>query len=454
MTDRASLTFWSHRELGAAVGSLHDGADRPHLDVAPDDLAESHASMQDAHLVADAFLHCDVDVVDRQARQVGYFRRLRQHCQSLLHSNTHSLDSPVRGRVAADHTRRLSGQNRHQLFALSSGNVTRLRPEKDGVPACVVHRALFRIETASPRCAGARPVRSRVLRGGASCPLPNRARCRRCGQGEREEIDFLENFAGAIFRLSAASASNCSAIIRQASPSRSASQESQTKRRPKAQSEWRTSTSPARPRLPTKRSWLCWMNCGPASGLEEYCCGALALSRATKHSPMGISDYHGDHNSRGYAAGNAAQLGCEGNRLSRRPDRNEGPWTAGGVTAGETALISWTSSREKRWSDASGEFPGTDPETSTSPGCRMGGVARNRDVTGRRDVHPIPAAGYAALERGPRNPRSLMISSGGGLALSRGDESHRAPARGTYLGRSAARSAPREAIRLDDRRAA
>jgi hypothetical protein len=93
-------------------------------------------------------------------------------------------------------------------------------------------------------------------------------------------------------------------------------------------------------RLPMKPSWSCSTNYGPARGLEEYCSGPLAVSPATKHSPTTLSGYCGDHNSRGYAAGNAAQLGCEGNRLSRRPDREESPWTAVGVTAGETAQIS------------------------------------------------------------------------------------------------------------------
>lgn len=71
----------------------------------------------------------------------------------------------------------------------------------------------------------------------------------------------------------------------------------------------------------------------------EYCCGPLAVSPVTKHSPARMSDCRRDHNSRGYAAVNAGQLGCEGNRLSRQLDRNEELWTAVGVTAGETAQI-------------------------------------------------------------------------------------------------------------------
>lgn len=57
-----------------------------------------------------------------------------------------------------------------------------------------------------------------------------------------------------------------------------------------------------------------------------------------------------DHNSRGCAAVNADQLGCEGNRLSRWPDRDEGPWIAGGVTAGETASIGFSHECAVFWS--------------------------------------------------------------------------------------------------------
>ena len=157
----------------------------------------------------------------------------------------------------------------------------------------------------------------------------------------------------------------------------------------RSRSALQSSGYPGSANRPLMRLWSCLTNYGRASGLDEYCCGPLAVSPATKHSPTRMPDYRGDQNSPGYAAVNADQLGCEGNRLPGRSGRNEGPWAAVGVTAGETALNSRAPSHQKRWRDASGGLPRTDPETSTSPGCRMGGVARNRDVTGRRDAHPV-----------------------------------------------------------------
>ncbi len=280
----------------------------------------------------------------------------------------------------------------------------------------------------APRCARAFPVRSTVLLrcvGGVSCPLPNRARCRRCGLGERFEQVFEEICKPNDCRNSAVSASRSGPTKRQTSSWPSASA---------ARSVLRNSTSPAIVSPLTKLSWSCSTNSGPASGpwvegepgecdgsawdrlpplvrsIESQAkatrgkpgmagaegavrqnnrreglrvgeptrigrlswpalgrtsnvselgvtagetalntrCGPLALDRATKRSPMGMSDCRGDHNSRGYAAGNAAQLGCEGNRLSRRSNRDEGLWTAGGVTGGESAATDFMQGRAAR----------------------------------------------------------------------------------------------------------
>ncbi len=122
------------------------------------------------------------------------------------------------------------------------------------------------------------------------------------------------------------------------------------------------------------------------------------------------------------------------------------------------------SSHEKRGPDASGGLPGTDPETSTSPGRRMGGVDRNRGVTAWRDGQPSFDSANSFSFIGSARGTSAMLHPGvvdgltaslagresgdsrrdGTQFSSRGDESHRAPARGTYLGRSAECSVPRD----------
>lgn len=112
----------------------------------------------------------------------------------------------------------------------------------------------------SPRCARGFPVRSTVLLrcvGEVSCPLPNRARCRRCGQGERFEQVFEEIRRPNDCRNSAASASRSGPTKRQTSSWPSASA---------ARSVLRNSTSPAIVSPLTKLSWSCSTNSGPASG--------------------------------------------------------------------------------------------------------------------------------------------------------------------------------------------
>lgn len=116
----------------------------------------------------------------------------------------------------------------------------------------------------APRCAGALPVRSTALRcvGGVPCPLPNRARCRQCGQGEREEIDFFETIGRKIFLHSAASVLHCSASTSQASRSR---------KRPAAPRDRLISTSPGRRSRLTKYSWSCSTSCGlDVGGLNRW----------------------------------------------------------------------------------------------------------------------------------------------------------------------------------------
>jgi len=98
-----------------------------------------------------------------------------------------------------------------------------------------------------------------ALRGGMSCPLSNRARCRLCGQGERFEQVFEEILKPNDCRNSGASASRSGLIRRPTLSSRSASA---------ARSARHSSTSPAIVSRLTKRSWRCSTSCDHASGLE------------------------------------------------------------------------------------------------------------------------------------------------------------------------------------------
>jgi hypothetical protein len=112
------------------------------------------------------------------------------------------------------------------------------------------------------RSGAALQARSTVLRcvgGVASCPSSNRARCRRCGLGERFEQVFEETRRPNDCRNSVASVSRSGLIKRPTSSSRSASV---------ARSAPRNSTSPAIASRLTRRSWRCSTSCGPASGLE------------------------------------------------------------------------------------------------------------------------------------------------------------------------------------------
>jgi hypothetical protein len=109
-----------------------------------------------------------------------------------------------------------------------------------------------------PHCVSALQVRSTVLRGGVS--FPNRARCRRCGQGEREEQLFFESRR----------ARRPLDLVSRAWRSGRTSPQPFSRSAPDALSVPQTSTSAATASLPMKPSWSCSMSCGPASGLEEY----------------------------------------------------------------------------------------------------------------------------------------------------------------------------------------
>ena len=59
--------------------------------------------------------------------------------------------------------------------------------------------------------------------------------------------------------------------------------------------------------------------------------------------------------------------------------------------------------------------------TSSSQASRNRTLSRFTRSMAHCSRSEIPAAGYAALGRGPRNPRTLIIGSGGGLAISLSD---------------------------------
>lgn len=180
----------------------------------------------------------------------------------------------------------------------SSAPAARARPPSDGCPvraALPAMRSALWSQTSwcapasdrAPRCAGALRVRSRELRrveGVASCPLPNRARCRRLGLGERFEQVFEEIHKPNDCRNSAASVSRSGPTRSQTLSWRSAWA---------ARSARHNSTSPAIESRLTKRSWQCSTSCGPASGLEEYPRGVRyssqgSLRKGRKH--LGADD--------------------------------------------------------------------------------------------------------------------------------------------------------------------
>lgn len=112
-------------------------------------------------------------------------------------------------------------------------------------------------EDTSPHCARLLQAQSTVLRGGVGA-CPNRARCRHCGQGEREEQLFFES-RRARRRLD---------LVSRAWRSGRTSPQPSFHSASAAASALPTSTSAATASLPMKRLWSCWMSYGRASGLE------------------------------------------------------------------------------------------------------------------------------------------------------------------------------------------
>ena len=97
-----------------------------------------------------------------------------------------------------------------------------------------------------------------ALGGGVPCQLPNRAHCRPRGLGEREEQLFSES----------RQARRPLDLVLRASRSGRISRRHIWRSAPVAASELQISTSAAIESPLTRCSWLCWMNCARASGLD------------------------------------------------------------------------------------------------------------------------------------------------------------------------------------------
>ncbi|MGY3366131.1 hypothetical protein ACVWZL_003256 [Bradyrhizobium sp. GM2.4] len=255
-----------------------------------------------------------------------------------------------------------------------------------------------------------------VLRfvGGVSCPLPNRARCRRCGQGERFEQVFEEIRRPSDCLNLAASVSPSGLTRSRTSFLRSASA---------ARSGPPSSTSPATASLLTKRSWRSSTNYGPASGLEQF--RSRPLSRCVRGMEAGTRGCQ----RKAPAATRHRIVPCMGNearpvsvefeyprgvRYSPRGSLRKGRKHLGAddrSLAAPSARLAYLP-HQKRRPDASGKLPGTDPQTSTSAGCMIGGVYRNRDVTAGRDQQPSLCSANSFSALGSARGTSAMLHPG------------------------------------------
>lgn len=125
--------------------------------------------------------------------------------------------------------------------------------------------------------------------------------------------------------------------------------------------------------LPTKPSWSCSTSCGRASGLEDYCprCGVIESSCVCNYET---------------------------------PERK--------ITASSRRSIAGVGT------DGAASASASQPSYLLAPGDPASDKGARGDDRAHAPPATIPAAGYAALGRGPRNPRSLVTGSGAGLALS------------------------------------
>lgn len=331
-------------------------------------------------------------------------------------NTSHSHTLPAHGRVAATHTHRLSGNNRQRMFALSSGIVTRSCHQNGGDTSrfhayaldgadrspCVHGRTrpgLRNSDSTARDCAGAFPVRSTaLLRGGVSSWEPNQYRDGRRCLGERFEHLFEETRDTNDCRSLAASVASCGATRSPMSSWRNA---------PAARSARRNSTSPASASLPTKRSWSCSTNYGPASGPDKTPGGEVTASSRRSIAGVGTdgaASASASHLSYLLATGDPASVqgGERGRSFARTAGINSKFIPPGPIV--DSIGQRYRDGRLQR------ELP--------SPRLRResGGVTPTAQVTQATEGRRAEVQGCAAVAEG-RGKRPTHFSSGDGLGI-------------------------------------
>ncbi len=180
-----------------------------------------------------------------------------------------------------------------------------------------------------------------------------------------------------------------------------------------------SSTSPATASLPMKRSWSCSTNCDRASG-RNVSCGSVEGHAL-------IYRYACDGRMERFESSEARLRGGEGPvRLvaGREDGINPVPQDSSFQCRSES------NQRQSRNGWGCIDWPRKTIYRRNGVASRRG----RRAAVCARGANPratIPAAGYAALGRGPRNPRSLITGSGAGLASFSSDGSGLKQAVGT-----------------------
>jgi hypothetical protein len=372
--------------------------------------------------------------------------------------NSHFYISPALGRVAATHTRRLRPQDKSKARREGNEIVSQLYCDHDNLPACVC-AILFRNETASSnrsaaartaarRCVSALPVRSTVeLRGGVAWWEQDRISGSRRQTSARTNLSaknsglWIREFPSATWL----------ALQPRAKPSTSSPRKRAAIRDPRAAGFAASAPRPA----PSMRSWpisSLGLNDRMVSrhrfdgianpvirrrtvqvALGPVCLPASDQRPSSDHSllcafPVAI-EHTGGHE---HASNLCHASAWHHHLLSDRSGALSPPFTgarhAGGVRdrgfrKGADGGSPASSNECRSESNQRQSRNGWGYQWSRKTIYRRNGVVIRRDcraaVCARGDEPraTIPAAGYAALGRGPRNPRTLITGSGGGLAI-------------------------------------
>lgn len=235
-------------------------------------------------------------------------------------------------------------------------------------------------------------------------------------EAHRPRIRFFETSREKNFLRLVASASHCGARTSPASRSR---------KRPAAPHARPISTSTAQPRLPMKRSWSCWTNCGRASGPERLPSREAASSRRqiTGVGTDGAASASASRPSYLLAHGDPASVkGGEGGRVLARTTGNNAELTLSrDVRAAAAAEINVRSDSSPMRDGRTWDQP---------PGLTNGdSLVLQRRLTGRGpcDSGAINSvsdgAGLRSLPSGEIEPSVMLASvpsessSGGGLGI-------------------------------------